>query len=62
MINVMDDIKPTNVASLACDSEQDLPDLSDFARKNHLKLGSTCLCIDTGTVYAMKSDYSWNEL
>lgn len=62
MINVMDNIKPTNVASLACDDSTDVQDLPDYARQNKLKLGSTCLCIATGTVYAMKSDYSWVEL
>lgn len=62
MINVIDDVKPTNVASLACDTEQDLQDLPDYARDNKLKLGSTCICADTGLVYIMKSDYSWVEL
>lgn len=62
MINAMDAIKPMNVASLACDDESDVENLPDFARDNNLKLGTTCLCIDTGEVYAMKSDYTWKKI
>ena len=62
MINATDNIKPTQVASLACDSESDVANLEQYAKDNNLKLGSTCLVIDTGKVYAMKSDYTWKEI
>lgn len=62
MINTMEAIKPNNIASLACDDETDIANLPQFAEENHLKLGSTCLCVDTGKVYAMKSDFSWKEI
>lgn len=62
MINATDNIKPTQVASLACDDASDVADLEQYAKDNNLKLGSTCLVVETGQVYAMKSNYTWKEI
>lgn len=62
MINATDNIYPNCVASLACDDASDVADLEQYAKDNNLKLGSTCLVVDTGQVYAMKSDFTWKEI
>ena len=45
--------------SIFCDNQSDVADLEDFARERRFAQGSTCLCIETGEVYCMKSDYTW---
>ena len=50
------------VGNLGCDSTADLENLPAFAESNRLKPGSTCMCIETSEVYAMKSDGSWKAL
>lgn len=50
------------VGDLACDLVSDIADLPAYADSNRLKPGSTCLCIDTSEVYAMKSDRTWKAL
>ena len=56
-INDMD-----GIGNLACDSVADVSDLTDYAKSQKLRPGSSCMCIDTGTLYMMKSDYSWKEV
>ena len=50
------------VGNLACDLVGDVTDLPAYAEANRLKPGTTCLCIDTSEVYAMKSDGTWKVL
>lgn len=50
------------VGNLGCDSAADIANLPAFAESNNLKPGSTCMCIDTSEVYAMKSDKTWKVL
>lgn len=47
------------VASLGCDAVSDVPNLTDYAAKTHLKPGSTCLVVETSEVYVQKSDGTW---
>lgn len=61
-INSTDNMKPQGVASLACDTASDIASLTEYAKSNNLKLGSTCLVVSTGALYAMDSDYNWHEL
>ena len=61
-INVMDIIKPNKVASLVCDSTSDFPDLPEFAKSNGLKMGTTCMVIDTAEVYMMNSSYEFKKI
>lgn len=62
MINVMKSENVDHVAELACDDASDVANLTQYAEDNHLELGSTCLCVGTGAVYAMKSDKTWVEI
>ena len=55
-------IKTGTVADLSCDSASDVANLPTFADEWNLLPGSTCLCIDTSEVYAMKSDKTWKAL
>lgn len=48
--------------SVYCDYVTDLADLPDYAREREFAQGSTCLCIETGEVYCMKSDFTWKKL
>ena len=50
------------VEELYCDTPADIADLEQYARDHDLKQGSTALIISTGEVYAMKSDYTWNQI
>lgn len=50
------------VNEIYCDDATDIPNLPNFAEENDLKIGSTCLVVDTGQVLMMKSDYSWKEI
>lgn len=47
------------VAELTCDNATDVSNLPTYATRNNLAMGSTCLCIATSDVYAMKSDGTW---
>lgn len=49
-------------AELQCDGTADVAKLPEYAEKYKLGLGSTCLCVDNATVYAMKSDKTWKAL
>lgn len=51
-----------SINEIYCDDATDIQDLADFAEEWDLKIGSTCVVVDTGQVLMMKSDYSWNEL
>lgn len=50
------------VGNLGCDEVADIANLPDFCKSNNLKPGTTCLCIETSEVYAMKSDGTWKAL
>lgn len=50
------------IGNLGCDSAADIPNLPAYAESNNLKPGTTCTCIDTSEVYAMKSDGTWKVL
>ena len=62
MINAIGDVMPNGVGQLACDDATDLTDLPEYAQNNNLKCGSSCICIDTGQVFMMKSDFNWKEI
>lgn len=46
-------------ADFFCDDNADVANLEQFARDNKLQMGSTCYCIDTGTLYMLKSTGEW---
>lgn len=50
------------VANLGCDGTDDVNNLPKYAESNRLKPGSTCMCIDNGVAYMMKSDGTWKAL
>lgn len=50
------------IGNLACDGTMDLNDLPAYAVAHNLKPGSQCMCIDTATVYMMKSDKTWKAI
>ena len=50
------------VASLACDGTADIANLPAYAQSSKLKPGSSCLVIDTGELYMMKSNGTWKKL
>lgn len=62
MINSIDNVKPNGVGSLACDDDSDIANLPQFAEEHNLKLGTTCIVVDSGKVLMMKSDYSFHEI
>ena len=50
-------------ADLYADSQEDITnELEAFGKRNHLKHGSTCMCIDTSAVYIMKTDETWKQV
>lgn len=51
-----------NQAECRADNASDVAKLPDFAERNHLKPGSTCLIIDTSEVYMMDSQGNWKPL
>lgn len=55
-------MSPNNVGHLAIDTAADLADLPEYAKSNNLKLGTDCICIATGRVYMMQSDYTFKEI
>jgi len=61
MIGGKNSIKKGTIADFFCDSSADVADLEQFGRDHDLSMGSTCYCIDTATLYMMKSDYSWKK-
>lgn len=49
-------------ATIYADDATDVTnDLEKFGRDNHLKRGSTCICIDTSEVFLMKTDGTWKK-
>lgn len=50
------------VANLACDGTADVANLPAYAQANRLKPGSSCMCIDNGNAYMMKSDGTWKNI
>lgn len=36
-------------------------ELPQFATENHLKHGSSCVCIETSEVFIMKTDGTWKK-
>lgn len=50
------------IGNLACDGIMDINDLPAYAVAHNLKPGSQCMCIDTATVYMMKSDKTWKAI
>ena len=62
MIKAIDNMLPNGVASLACDSSSDIPNLPTFAESIGAEMGSTCLNISDGSVRMMKSDGTWEVL
>ena len=62
MIKAIDDMKPNGVASLACDTTSDLNDLATFAATHKCEMGSTCFCIQDGSVRMMQSDGTWVQM
>lgn len=50
------------IGNLACDGSADVANLPEYARSNGLKPGSSCLCIDTGDLYMMKSTGQWKKM
>ncbi len=62
MINSIGAVTPTGVGHLACDAAADVANLPQYAEDNNLKLGTDCICVATGKVYMMKSDYSFVEI
>ena len=61
MIGGNNTVKTGTVADFFCDSVADVADLPQFAQDNNLSMGSSCYCIDNGTLYMMKSDGTWKE-
>lgn len=49
------------VANLGCDGSADVANLSDYAKSNNLKPGSSCYVIDTSELYMMKSNGTWKK-
>ena len=43
---------------ITAETEADLADFPEFARKHELQHGSAVLCQETGEVYTMKPDYT----
>ena len=60
-INAIDPVSPNGVGHLACDDNNDVPNLAEYAKSNNLKLGSDCYVVDTGDIYVMKSTYEWKK-
>lgn len=52
-------VKTGVVSDFFCDSTADVADLPQFAKDNNLQMGSSCYCIDTSTLYMLKSDGTW---
>lgn len=62
MINSTNNVSPNGVGHLAIDTAADLTDLPDYAKSNNLKLGTDCICVATGKVYMMQSDFTFKEI
>ena len=61
MIGGKDTVKTDAIADFFCDDDNDLKDLPKFAQDNKLSMGSTCYCIDTASLYMMKSTGEWKK-
>lgn len=59
MIGGNNSVKTGTVADFFCDDSSDVANLEQFARDNNLSMGSSCYCIDTSTLYMLKSDGTW---
>lgn len=62
-INESNRIDKHNVyASCTAESNADLANFEEFARKNELQHGSTVLCQEDGEVYTMLPNYTLKQL
>ena len=59
MIGGANSVKSGTVADFFCDDANDLADLPQYAQDHDLSMGSSCYCIDTATLYMLKSDGTW---
>ena len=51
------------VTEMTCDNVSDISNtLPGMVTEYNMALGSTCLCIEDGGVYIMKSNKSWEAL
>ena len=61
-INAVQSNTQNGVGHLAIDTAADLTDLPEYAKSNNLKLGTDCICVATGKVYMMQSDFTFKEI
>ncbi len=62
MINSIGATTQNGVGHLACDTLSDLSNFKDYAKSNALKLGTDIICLETGQVFMMDSEYVLHEL
>ena len=63
MIWFADGSSQGNQASLYADTRDDVQnDLEEFGKKNHLKHGSNCFCIEDSSVHMMMTDETWKQI
>ena len=59
MIGGANQVKTGTVADFFCDDVSDVANLPQYAQDHKLSMGSSCYCIDTATLYILKSDGTW---
>ena len=59
MIGGNNSVKSGTIADFFCDNASDVANLPQYAEDHKLSMGSSCYCIDTSTLYILKSDGTW---